>query len=243
MTGDLERALARRRSLDHLWFRRWSLTAAISLHLAILIAILVAPLVMAQRRPPIEFVDVQVVPAAALERPRSAPARKPAPEPEPPPPEPEPEPTPVEEDRPKLPSPEAEKEEPKPEPPPPSPETGEATETEDGPTSEQPIAGGDGPAAVLGFDNPDFVYGYYVDRMLAAIRAQWLRPPVGNDVEMIVHFIIRQDGTVEDLEIVKSSQIRSFDLAGQRAVLSAAPLPPLPRSYREPSLGVTLIIR
>ena len=116
-------------------------------------------------------------------------------------------------------------------------------EATDGPTSDQPIAGGDGPAAVLGFDNPDFVYGYYVDRMLSAIRAQWLRPPVGNDVEMIVHFVIRQDGTVEDLEIVKSSQIRSFDLAGQRAVLSASPLPPLPRSYREPTLGVTLIIR
>ena len=48
---------------------------------------------------------------------------------------------------------------------------------------------------------------------------------------------------VVDVRIVRSSGYNQFDLAALRAVQEAAPLPPLPRSYRQGSLGVNLIVR
>jgi TonB family protein len=97
--------------------------------------------------------------------------------------------------------------------------------------------------AVAGFDNPDFVYGYYVEQMLAMIGKNWVRPPVDKDTEMMIHFRIHSGGELSELEIITPSGSSSFDLAGLRAVRLASPLPPLPRSFPHDSLGVNLIIR
>jgi TonB family protein len=97
--------------------------------------------------------------------------------------------------------------------------------------------------AVAGFDNPDFVYGYYVEQMLAMIGSNWTRPAVEEDTEMTIHFRIHSNGELSELEIVTPSGHSSFDLAGLRAVRLASPLPPLPRSFPHDSLGVNLIIR
>jgi TonB family protein len=97
--------------------------------------------------------------------------------------------------------------------------------------------------AVAGFDNPDFVYGYYVEQMLAMIGSNWTRPQAAVDLEMIIHFRIHSDGRLSEIEVVESSGLSSFDLAGRRAVTLASPLPPLPRSFPHESLGVNLIIR
>ena len=104
-----------------------------------------------------------------------------------------------------------------------------------------PLATG-GPAEVSGFDDPDFTYSYYVDQMLARIRARWIRPELGGDIKMVLHFTIHADGKVTDLEILESSGYNSFDRAGMRAVQTAT-LPPLPKSYRRGVLGVRLIVR
>ena len=96
---------------------------------------------------------------------------------------------------------------------------------------------------MAGLDNPDFVYGYYVDQMLSMIGSHWVRPPVGGGVEAILHFQIAEDGRISDLELLQSSGISSFDLAARRAVQRASPLPPLPRSYNRDSLGVRLVVR
>ena len=98
-------------------------------------------------------------------------------------------------------------------------------------------------AAVGGLDNPDFVYSYYVDQMLAMIRSNWQRPALGGRIEATVHFRIETGGAISDLRIIESSGYNSFDLAGLRAVQLAAPFPPFPQSYRHKSLGVTLILR
>ena len=92
------------------------------------------------------------------------------------------------------------------------------------------------------FDDPDFTYGYYADLMLSRLRSAWERPPLGGEVEMEVHFRIHTDGRVDNLKILKSSGYNSFDRAGLQAVQNAK-MPPLPKSYRSPSLGVRLIIR
>ena len=79
--------------------------------------------------------------------------------------------------------------------------------------------------------------------MLAMIQRNWVRPMVGSGVEATVHYRIQRDGRIVDVRIATSSGINSFDLAALRAVQASTPLPPLPRAFREGSLGVNLIFR
>jgi TonB family protein len=96
--------------------------------------------------------------------------------------------------------------------------------------------------ATAGLDDPNFRYDYYIEQMLAIIGNNWIRPSVG-EAQMTVHFRIARDGSLSEVEVVERSGSSSFDLAGERAVRLSSPLPPLPSSYRHPSLGVNLIIR
>jgi TonB family protein len=95
---------------------------------------------------------------------------------------------------------------------------------------------------IAGLDNPDFTYGYYLDRLLSLIDANWVRPSMGSGVRAIVSFRIQRDGTLGELKITESSGYNSFDLAALRAVQNASPFPPLPRPYRGDDLGVNLIV-
>ena len=226
-------------------FRR-ALVAAGTLHVAIVVAAWMVPAWLAPAPQPLEYVAVTIVPAAKLgvERPKPAPPAPKA-EPEPAKPEPTPEPKKVTE-APVLPTAKA-----KPEKAKADPRRAPAT-AEKAPASalpeEQGVAGGALAGLALGapvarLDNPDFTYGYYVDQMLAMISRNWVRPPVGGGIEAWLHYRIERDGKIVALEIVRSSGINSFDLAALRAVQSASPLPPLPRAYRDDSLGVNLIVR
>ena len=96
---------------------------------------------------------------------------------------------------------------------------------------------------IAGLDNPDFKFGYYIDQLLGAIDAKWVRPPLGDGVRAIIAFRIERDGSLTGLQVAESSGYNSFDLAALRAVQNAAPFPPLPRAYRQDSLGVNLIVR
>jgi protein TonB len=96
---------------------------------------------------------------------------------------------------------------------------------------------------IAGLDNPDFKFGYYIDQLLSSIDSKWVRPPFGKDVKAVVGFRIQRDGSITDLQISQSSGYNSFDLAALRAVQNASPFPPLPRAYRQDSLGVNLIVR
>ena len=170
------------------------------------------------------------------------PAPAPEPEPEPPPEAPPPDVPVLAEEKPEEPAPE-------PAPPPPPPEPA----PEPRPRLERPfqrtrtvddsLAGSDdAEAPVVGYDAEDFTYAYYTTRLVAAIRARWTRPPI-DGVEAIVRFRIASDGTVSELQLIESSGVTRFDNAGLRAIELASPVPPLPRSFRKPSLGVTMRIR
>lgn len=98
-------------------------------------------------------------------------------------------------------------------------------------------------AAVAGFTDPDFHFSYYLDRMVGLISQYWQPPPLRRQIQMVVGFRILADGTIEDISILESSGLKSFDDAGLRALAAASPMPPLPRGYQKPSLGVNLIIR
>lgn len=215
------------------------LAGVVAAHVFLLAAAIWLP---ALRRPaarPLQYVAVQIVPAAKLgvERPRPAPAKpreEPRTEPKPPAPR-KPEPERAKPDAaPPKPSAEAAKKPPAPEPLP-------EPETQGTPAgSANGLALG---AAVAGLENPDFTYGYYVDQMLGLLQRNWVRPLIGSGIEATVYYRIQRDGRITDLAIVKSSGINSFDLAAMRAVQSSSPLPPLPRAYRHGYLGVTLVFR
>jgi len=208
-------------------FRRAVIWAA-ALHLLLALSAWLVPRLMAKPPAPVEYVSVRIVPAARLgvEKPREAP------KPEPAPPKPEPK---KESKAPVLPTAKPVKAPSKPEPAPvPAPEV-------------QGVAQGTASGFALGatatFDTPDFTYGYYIDQMLAQLSRNWNRPLVGSGVEAMIHFRIERGGKIFDIQIVRSSGINAFDLAALRAVQASSPLPPLPRAFREDSLGVNLIVR
>jgi protein TonB len=200
------------------------------------------------------------------EKPKPEPEKPPEPEPEPPKPEPPaPKPKPVREEAPVLPDKPVKKpEKPKPSasgelprpaaptdrkpvprpsaPTPPPPSEGSETGPRGAPTGKPQGSSAFG-SQVAGLDNPDFKFGYYIDQLLSAIDSKWVRPPLGNDVQAVIGFRIQRDGSITDLEVTRSSGYNSFDLAALRAVQNASPFPPLPRAYRESSLGVNLIVR
>ena len=234
--------------------RKRSVMISVLLHLFLMSSLILVPILMHKEPEPIEFTPIMIVPVQALgvPDPVSPPSRNtapPEPEPEAAPPAREAEPEP---EQPVLPSPEA-KPTRKPEPSSaPTQERDAGVQTgsrQEAPGQRQGSATGSSlgtsvfGAAVGGLDNPDFVYGYYVDQMLAMIGAEWRRPPLGADIEAAIHFRIHSDGHISDIRFVQSSGYNSYDLAGLRAVQTAAPFPKLPQSFRHSSLGVTLILR
>jgi protein TonB len=228
-------------------YRKPSLILSVALHVVLFAAVLLVPMLTAGQPEPLEFVAVTIVPVQALgvTSPAPAPTRKPVQSPSPPPREvtPEPETEKPSADRVVLPEPEAKKRsaaKPKEAPGPASgPDLGQRLGSPLGSSLGTSPLG----ATVGGLDNPDFVYSYYVDQMLAMISANWLRPSIGGQVEATIHFRIDKNGRISDVRISRSSGYNSFDLAGLRAVQQAAPFPRLPQSYQHKTLGVNLILR
>jgi TonB family protein len=242
-----------------------SLAVAALLHVLAVALILLAPR-LAPPPPPLSFVPVQIIPAQALgvRRPASRPRVEKPPEtlPEEKPPEPEkPAPVPEKEDVPVLPPEKPVKNPEKPQPAAaatptrkpaaatPEPSQPAVPGTPDGEPGRRgaPTGSSQGTSAfgssIAGLDNPDFRFGYYLDTLLSAIDAKWVRPPLGDGVQAIISFRIERDGSLSDLQVAESSGYNSFDLAALRAVQNASPFPPLPRAYRHDSLGVNLIVR
>jgi protein TonB len=253
----LESVLQQRsRQLDEWLNAKRSLLLSGLVHVTLLASFILIPMLTYKPPEPIEFTPITIVPIQALgvETP-VAPAKKPAVAPA----KQEPEPAPIESkrepERPAMPEPEA-RSKPQKVPSTQAPQQSQPISQETGPPPAQGSLGqrqgsalgsslGTSAfgAAVGGLDNPDFVYGYYVDQMLAMIGSQWQRPSLGADIEAVVHFRIHTDGHITDLRVVQSSGYNSYDLAGLRAVQQAAPFPKLPQSFRHKSLGVNLILR
>jgi len=210
---------------------------SLMVHVVLAATFLLAPRVLANDNEMLEYVAVKIVPAQMLGTTAPTPRKEAPPEPEVLP-EPADEPEPTRSTRPKTVATS---------PPPPKkvetrPPSPERSRREGSPTGAALGTSNFG-AAVAGFDNPDFTYDYYVERMLSRIRQYWARPSIGGTVEAMVSYRILKDGKVVDVRIVRSSSFNSFDLAAMRAVQRASPLPPLPQSFKHDSLGVNLLVR
>jgi periplasmic protein TonB len=170
-----------------------------------------------------------------------------APAPEPPAPAPPPKviKPPKEEPRKGLPPPDAKRTKPKPEksaPPtrvaaPPAPERatsarGAAAGT--GHSSATPGLGLVGPPGVGAPDGTDNVTDWYLAAVQQRIWVLWARQIRASFSQPVrLTFTILADGTLEDgsVQILQPSDVQLIDLAAKRAIFSAAPFSPLPKSY------------
>jgi TonB family protein len=103
-----------------------------------------------------------------------------------------------------------------------------------GPPGDKPAMGS------VSIDGGDFPFASYINRMRQKIATTWEVPPgtEGFERSALVYFRIHRDGSVTDVSIEKSSTLQLFDRSCQRAVLEAAPMPPLPREFNEEFIGV-----
>src|SRR5579884_530540 len=86
-----------------------------------------------------------------------------------------------------------------------------------------------------------FRFPYYLKSIENKISGQWAPPPAllqQEIVGVIVQFNVTRRGSIESVEIEKSSGDRQFDQAALRAVYNASPLPPLPDGLTEDPLKV-----
>ncbi|MCP9454895.1 MAG: TonB family protein [Nitrospira sp.] len=76
----------------------------------------------------------------------------------------------------------------------------------------------------------------YLGRIRQRINSFWVAPPIdvtGQTYVVVVRFRLHRDGSVSEVGIERSSGNEYYDLAGQRAVLSARPFPPFPAEVTE----------
>ncbi len=224
-----------------------SYLVSLLLHGLVIVGFWGLPKLFAEPPQEVQYVTVMVVPPAVLgiEQPPPPPPPVKAAPPETEPVKPPPPPEPKLKDVPVL------KTEKKPEkkvPPPPAPVPATPPPQEDpnkrrGSVFGNPL-GVTATKTTLGVEDPNFTYGYYLDRILAQISQNWLRPPVGGKIEQaVIYFRVQRDGRLTDLRLATASGSEIFDQAALRAVQASSPLPPLPKGYQRDFLGINLIVR
>ncbi|MFH1845762.1 MAG: TonB family protein [bacterium] len=91
-------------------------------------------------------------------------------------------------------------------------------------------------------DEP-FPFAWYLQLVKGRILRNWNPPQVSmrgaDQMVCVIHFFIERGGAVTRPTIVSSSGITLLDRSSLRAVQAAHPLPPLPREFGSPALGLT----
>jgi protein TonB len=231
---------------------------SLAAHAAFVLIVVFMPSLDA-RTPVPDHVVVELVPVGDL---RSA--APPAADAAPAPPEPDPEPAPPEKAEPvpiapkkvpdKLPAEPVEKKPPRKKettPPKNDPPKEPPKETSPAPGGSSPATGqgkevGDARGGVASLEGGDLQFAWYRSSVTAALHGSWRKPAldgVADSFEVTVAFDIRRDGAVEGLRIEIPSGIQTLDRSALRAVLDAAPLPPLPRTWDGDVLPARFVFR
>jgi TonB family protein len=89
-------------------------------------------------------------------------------------------------------------------------------------------------------DTPEFDCSLYCGMLQDKLAGQWAPPAVSSQgpVQAVIGFTIHRDGSVSNIVLDSASNDFYFNQAAMRAVLLAAPLPPLPRSLNSSTLRV-----
>ena len=90
-------------------------------------------------------------------------------------------------------------------------------------------------------DNEAFHYPYWFDLAFSKIHSNF-RSPISSDatITAVIYFEVIQSGRVVLVRVEESSGIKRFDEACVLAINRSAPFPPLPRSFGEEIIGITL---
>ena len=90
-------------------------------------------------------------------------------------------------------------------------------------------------------DNKAFDYPYWFDVAFSKVHSNF-RNPVSSDAPIVavVYFEVIQSGRVVIVKVEVSSGIERFDDACVRAIENSSPFPPLPRSFQDEIIGLTL---
>jgi protein TonB len=130
---------------------------------------------------------------------------------------------------------------PKPQPPPeptPKPEAPQPPPTPTPPAEQAPPQ----PSLMVQpkIDAPEFDCSVYCGVLEGKLEGQWTPPSISarEPVQAVVVFTINRDGSVSHVMLETSSGNFYFDQAAMRAVLLAAPLPPLPHTLTSSTLRV-----
>jgi TonB family protein len=85
---------------------------------------------------------------------------------------------------------------------------------------------------------------WYLAGVQRSIWALWTQQIHGDMSQSVtVRFTITSDGSVEDVQIVQPSGVYLLDTAAQRAVMTAAPFSPLPKTYDTNRLTIQAIFK
>ena len=116
------------------------------------------------------------------------------------------------------------------------------------PAAAAPVAGG-GPVGGTGADvatvrtpGIEFPYGGYLDNIVRQLVLRF-RPGGNRALVADVSFLIRRDGSVSDIRVIRSSGVYAFDVEAQGAIESAGQaraFGALPRAFPDDVLPVTI---
>ena len=251
MSDAVDRLIEEREAMDH--GMEGGFVLSVTAHVFLIAGAIFGPMLM-PKEPPLKVADGFFVPlppgGGGVRAPEPAPAAAPAePAPEQPAPAPEPPPKlikpPSNKAEPKtkgLPAPDAKKVTKKPKQDdtravadaPPNPASKPASGGAAGGTGKSSATPGlefgpPGPGVPSGTDIMGDWYLAGVQRKIWSIWNQQLKDT--SEYLVIIRFTILSDGKLDNVEVVKSSGIAVLDLAAQRAVYSAAPFGPLPKTY------------
>jgi len=90
-------------------------------------------------------------------------------------------------------------------------------------------------------DNKAFDYPYWFDVAFSKVHSNF-RNPVSSDAPIVavVYFEVIQSGRVVIVKVEESSGIQRFDDACVRSIERSSPFPPLPRSFSDEIIGITM---
>jgi periplasmic protein TonB len=95
----------------------------------------------------------------------------------------------------------------------------------------------------LTFDTQEFKYYTYMIRLKERIESVWKYPQDaamrGVYGDLYIRFTIRKNGSLEDVELMRTSGHRNLDEAAQQALKDAQPYWPLPDEWGKDSLTIT----
>jgi len=212
------------------------------LHVAFAVVLILSPL-LRPSRPVIDsplIVDV----VGSLPEPAQATARV---EPAKPEPVPQPPPEPAEgvraasEDVPAKPEPKEPEEKPEPATVQPKPATPPAETPQPASVGAQGVGG-----AITSVGLGEMEHAWYRDSVVAALQSRWVRPVLERGEEnwtVTVAFEIVRDGSARNARVEVASGVPSLDRSALRAIADASPFPPLPSSWREPTVTAQIVFR